>query len=73
MSNDRGERWALVTFMNQASGQRLLTNEVLVAEFADGSERYALNLEAKLEGGETLTRTVFFGYHRFPISALRWE
>lgn len=72
MSNEQGERWATVTFKNTSSGQRLLANEYLLAEFADGIQRFALNLDGKVESGQVLTRTVFFGYHRFPILRLQW-
>ncbi|MBQ0753876.1 MAG: hypothetical protein KBT87_04860 [Gammaproteobacteria bacterium] len=72
MSNEQGERWATVTFKNTSTGQRLLANEYLLAEFADGTQRFALNLDGKVESGQVLTRTVFFGYHRFPILRLQW-
>lgn len=72
MSNEQGERWATVTFENTSSGLRLLANEYLLAEFADGSQRFAVNLDGKVESGQILTRTVFFGYHRFPILRLQW-
>ncbi len=67
LSNERGERWALMTFKNSSSGQRLLNSDNIVAIFADGSRKEAQNVEEKLQGGELLTRTVFFGQHTFPI------
>ena len=33
----------------------------------NGDRREAVNLEGKLDAGEQVRRTVFFGYHRFPI------
>ncbi|MDF1780554.1 MAG: hypothetical protein P1U67_04605 [Alcanivoracaceae bacterium] len=73
MSNDQGERWAVVTFRNNASGMRLLANEYLLANFSDGTQRFALNLEGKVEANQYITRNVFFGYHRFPILQLQWK
>lgn len=73
MSNDQGERWAVVTFKNKASGMRLLANEYLIANFSDGTQRFALNLEGKVEANQYITRNVFFGYHRFPILQLQWQ
>ncbi|MFL0800109.1 MAG: hypothetical protein K6L80_06670 [Agarilytica sp.] len=67
LSNNLGERWTLITFKNTASGQRILKNEHVIATFADGSRSAAINLKATLTAGELLTRTVFFGTHKFPI------
>ncbi len=67
LSNNLGERWTLITFKNNASGQRILKNEHVIATFADGSRRPAKNLKETLLGGELLTQTVFFGTHKFPI------
>ncbi len=73
LSNNIGERWAIVTFENKSSGQRLLKNEVIVATFADGSQTNSLNLHKILKGNEHLTKSVFFGIHRFPIVNVRVE
>lgn len=67
LSNRRGERWALITFKNDSSGQRIIKNENVVATFADGSQIFAKNLDEKFSGGEQLTRSVFFGFNRYPI------
>lgn len=70
MSSEQGERWAVITLRNTASGQRLLSETMLVAEFADGERRYPLVMEGKVSGGAVLTRTVTFGYSRFPVLRL---
>ena len=70
MSSEQGERWAVVTVRNTATGQRLLSEKMLVAEFANGERRYPLVMEGKVAGGAVLTRTVTFGYSRFPILRL---
>ena len=67
LSNNRGERWALMTLKNESAGQRILKNDNVVATFADGSQRFATQLGEKFSGSEVLTRAVFFGVHRFPI------
>ncbi len=67
LSNNLGERWALLTVKNSASGQRIIRNEHVIATFADGSRRAAKNLKATISGGALLTQTVFFGTHKFPI------
>ena len=67
MSNDLGERWALITFHNSSSGQRVLKDKQVVAVFADGARAYARNLDHRLDGGERFTQAVFFGFHKFPI------
>lgn len=70
MSNEAGERWALVTVRNQADGSRLLKREHLVATFADGHRRYAQDLNERVEGGAFYTQAIFFGAYKFPIIAI---
>lgn len=67
MSNDLGERWAMLTIENSSSGQRLLKAKNLVARFANGDQAYAINLDEVLKGKQRLTVAVFFGQHQFPI------
>ncbi len=67
LSNKRGERWAIVTLENTSTGQRLLTKDSIVATFADGSQSYAWELEERLQGSEVITKSVYFGRHKFPI------
>lgn len=67
MSNDLGERWALVTVRNTLNSDRFLKDEHLVATFADGSQAYARNLNERLGGREVFSGSVFFGHSPFPI------
>lgn len=67
LSNNIGERWAIVTFGNRSSGQRLLKNKTIIATFADGAQAYSLNLNEVFKGNEHLSKAVFFGIHHFPI------
>jgi len=67
LSSDSGERWALVTLENRDGGKRLLQNNYLVAEFANGERRHPTGLEGSFAAGESQRKMVFYGYHRFPI------
>lgn len=67
MSNELGERWALVTLKNTSTGQRFLKNENLVATFADGSQSRARNVQKRFRARENQTVSVFFGVKKFPI------
>lgn len=67
LSSDSGERWALVTLQNSDGGKRILQNNYLVAEFANGERRHPTGLEGAFTAGEQQRKMVFFGYHRFPI------
>ena len=71
LSNDIGERWAIITFENSSSGKRFLKNKAVVATFADGVQVNSFNLDETIEGNERLTKTVFFGNHRFPIVSVK--
>lgn len=70
MSNELGERWALVTVQNLSNGQRIIKNQHMVATFADGSQAYAKNLEAAIAGNAQLSRAVQFGVNKFPIVSI---
>lgn len=73
LSNNFGERWAIVTFENSSAGQRFLKNDTIVAAFADGSQANGLNLNETFKGHERLTKAVSFGIHQFPIVSVRVE
>lgn len=70
-SNKLGERWAIVTFENTSTGRRFLKNDAIVATFANGSQAYAQNLDETFKGSERMTKSVFFGIHKFPIVEVR--
>ncbi|MGJ3256034.1 MAG: hypothetical protein ACFE0K_06880 [Alcanivorax sp.] len=67
LSSDSGERWALITVENSDGGKRILQDNYLVAEFANGERRHPSGLEGSFAAGEQQRKMVFFGYHRFPI------
>lgn len=67
MSNDIGERWALVTVVNIENADRYLKGTHLVATFADGSQREAQNLNDPVGASERFSKAVFFGHSPFPL------
>ncbi len=73
LSNNIGERWAVITFENKSAGQRLLKNKSIVATFADGFQTHAINLNETLQGHDKLTKAVFFGVYPFPILVVQIE
>lgn len=67
MSNEEGERWATITLKNLSTGQRIFSNDQLIAVFANGEKRYPGKIELKLQGAEAATHTFYFGRHKFPV------
>lgn len=73
MSNDIGERWAVLTLTNTSSGSRILEQNHLLGLFADGERKSPLALKYNFEGYETQTITVSFGENKFPILTINAE
>ncbi len=67
MSNESGERWAVITLTNLSSGQRELNQGHLIGLFADGSRNNPLEFKLNFKGNETQTISVTFGKYKFPI------
>jgi hypothetical protein len=67
MSNELGERWAVVTVKNNASGNRILENDHLMALFANGERSNPTSLKIIFDAKETKSLTVSFGENKFPI------
>ena len=70
MSNDLGERWAVITLSNTSSGSRILEHEHLIALFADGKRKSPPAFKVSFEGQETQSITVSFGENKFPILSI---
>lgn len=67
MSNDSGERYAVITVKNSANGQRTLTQKQLMALKADG-ERINPKVFSRLFSPlQTQSLTLDFGRHKFPL------
>ncbi|WP_076538038.1 hypothetical protein [Shewanella sp. UCD-KL21] len=67
MSNDKGERWAVITVNNTANGQRTLNQKHLLALFANGDRIVPAAFTAKFDSNEILSITINFGEYKFPI------
>lgn len=70
MSNDEGQRWAVVTLKNTASGSRSFEQNQLLALFANGTRRAPLEYKLNFEGDETQSITLSFGDDKFPILSI---
>lgn len=70
MSNEVGERWAVITLNNTSTGSRVLEQSNLIALFADGKRSPPLAFKVSFEGNETQTITVSFGENKFPILSI---
>lgn len=70
MSNDIGERWAVVTLTNQASGRRTLTHKHLMAIVADGQRVIPIEFMQSFKANETLSVTITFGASKFPLLSI---
>jgi len=71
MSNERGERWVLVTVRNTAVGRRFLKRDYIVATFANAHQANpSASLNEKIDAGESFTTTISFGVYKFPIVML---
>ncbi|MBE8167187.1 MAG: hypothetical protein HAW66_02305 [Shewanella sp.] len=67
MSNEIGERWAIVTLTNQASGRRTVNQKHLMALVANGQHITPFEISQPFKAGETLSLTIYFGVSKFPI------
>ena len=70
MSNQVGERWAVVTIKNLATGWRMLDRKHLLAIAANGERIMPIDIQQHFKAGETLTLTINFGEHQFPILSI---
>jgi len=70
MSNEIGERWVLITVKNTSTGSRFLKSEYIVATFANEEQRNPRGLNESIDGGQIISKTIFFGVNKFPIVML---
>ncbi|HBC58369.1 MAG TPA: hypothetical protein DCZ03_14510 [Gammaproteobacteria bacterium] len=70
LSNGLGERRAVVTLINTATGQRILEGRQISARFANGDSRNAIGLSQKFSSQEHLTLNINFGRHIYPIMSI---
>ncbi|SFD31522.1 hypothetical protein [Pseudoalteromonas denitrificans] len=70
MSNDKGERWAVVTLTNLSSGNRTFEHTHLMALFANGERQKPLEKKLLFSGNETQSFTLSFDKNKFPILSI---
>ena len=70
MSSELGRRLVMLTIKNTANGQRILSENHLIAISADCKSRVPKQLKLKFSARETITSTIDFGYLQFPIVKL---
>jgi hypothetical protein len=70
MSNEVGDRWAVVTVKNESSGNRTLNQSHLLGLFANGERFHPLEFKQSFDGYESASLTITFGEHKFPIIEL---
>lgn len=67
MSNENGERFAVVTIQNLANGSRTLNHKHLMAQVSNGERIRPLAFEQMFKDNETLSLTIQFGESTFPL------
>ena len=69
MSNEHGQRAALLNIKNLSSGSRTLEPHHLMVTYADGSSKVLTSLPNKLrfKGEETINLTVNLGKNLYPV------
>lgn len=67
MSSDYGERFALITLRNRSAGQRIFTQDHIVAILGNCQTIKPQPIEKRFASTETLTLRVAFGVHKFPV------
>ena len=67
MSNEKGDRRAVVTLENQSSGSRIFKSDQLMALMGDGGRLSPLTYKQKFKRGESISMTLSFGNNTTPI------
>ncbi|WP_223669236.1 hypothetical protein [Kangiella shandongensis] len=67
MSNEYGERKVVITLQNTSTGNRIFTNDQVMALYANGSRRVAHEERISFKGKETQTLTLSFAASKYPI------
>ncbi|MDQ8197453.1 hypothetical protein QEH56_04800 [Pelagicoccus enzymogenes] len=70
MSNELGQRFALVTFTNSKSGLRSIDERDVVGVLANGRRLYPIRLEGETQIGSRGSLLLHFGQHQFPLVGL---
>ena len=70
MSNEKGERLAVITITNSSTGSRILQAGHVMALFANGKRESPKEFKLNFKGEETQSITVSFGENKYPILSL---
>ena len=70
LSNERGERFALVTFVREKGGLRRLKEDYVVGVLANGERLNPIKLEGETQLGERGSVLLHFGARKFPLVGL---
>ncbi|WP_227992589.1 MULTISPECIES: hypothetical protein [Shewanella] len=67
MSNEKGDRRAVVTLENQSSGSRIFKSDQVMALMGDGRRLSPHTYKQKFKRGESISMTLSFGNNKTPI------
>lgn len=70
LSNEIGERFALVTFNRTRGGVRGLKKDYVVGVLANGRRLYPIQLDGETQIREEGSVFLHFGQHKFPLVAI---
>lgn len=70
LSNEAGERWALVVVRNTAREARTFTEDQLIGFFASGKHSHPNKLATRIEGSRSETIMIPFGESTMPLVKL---
>lgn len=70
MSNELGDRWAVLTLTNTSNGRRILEQDHVLALFANGDRANPIEFRLNFDGNETQSITVAFGENKFPLLSI---
>lgn len=67
LSNDLGQRFALITFSKKKNMLRSISERDIVGVLANGQRLYPIKLEGETQIGSRGSIFVHFGKHQFPL------
>ncbi|WP_395341264.1 hypothetical protein PN836_018820 [Ningiella sp. W23] len=67
MSNEKGERWVVVTLKNEASGRRTFNHKHIMGLLADGTRLHPRKISQSFVAKESLSVIIDFGPNKFPL------
>ncbi|MGF1697892.1 hypothetical protein L4D20_03445 [Vibrio kyushuensis] len=71
LSEEGGERWAVVTLKNESSSRRTLTEKHLLSTLANGDYIFPSNFSQSFKGNEVMSVIISFAVNKFPILSIK--